>query len=112
MNWNRESMTNAHKYRLTSDAQSDLIEIRRFTLAQWGSGQSTKYLSELRQIIRLLSETPKMGKQRPEIGMEVFCFPYSSHVIYYRCHDKLLVVFGVLHKSMVPISHLEDRKMR
>ena len=111
MNWNRESMTNEHKYRLTSDAQSDLIEIRRFTLAQWGSGQSTKYLSELHQIIRLLSATPKMGKQRPEIGMEVFSFPYSSHVIYYLCHNKQLVVFGVLHKCMVPISHMEDRKM-
>jgi toxin ParE1/3/4 len=111
MNWNRESMTDAYKYRLTPDAQSDLIEIRRFTLAQWGNKQSTKYLSELRQIIRLLSATPKMGKQRPKLGLEVFSFPYSSHVIYYRCHGKQLVVFAVLHKSMVPISHLEDRKM-
>lgn len=111
MNWNRESMTNAHKYRLTSDAQSDLIEIRRFTLAQWGSGQSIKYLSELRQFIRLLSETPKLGKQRLKVGKGVFSFPYSSHVIYYRCHEKQLVVFGVLHKSMVPTSHLEDREM-
>ena len=110
MNWYRESMTDAQTYRLTPDAQSDLIEIRRFTLNQWGSKQSTKYLSELHQIIRLLSETPKMGQQRPEIGLEVFSFPHSSHVIYYRCHDKQLVVFGVLHKNMVPTSHLEDRQ--
>ncbi|WP_387466701.1 type II toxin-antitoxin system RelE/ParE family toxin [Photorhabdus sp. RM323S] len=34
---------------LTPDAQSDLIEIRRFTLQQWGPAQSLKYISELRK---------------------------------------------------------------
>ena len=94
-------------YRLTPDAQSDLAEIRRFTLAQWGSKQSKKYLSELRQVLRLLSETPKMGRQRPKLGLDVFSFPHSSHVIYYQQTGKQLVVFAVLHKSMVPRSHLE-----
>ena len=45
-------------YRLTSDAQSDLIEIRRFTVKQWGAAQSQKYVSELRQTIHLLASTP------------------------------------------------------
>jgi toxin ParE1/3/4 len=104
-------MTDAHNYRLTPDAQSDLIEIRRFTFAQWGSKQSKKYLSELRQVIRLLSDTPKLGKRRPKLGLDVFSFPHASHVIYYQCHGHQLVVFAVLHKSMVPVSHLEDREI-
>ena len=98
-------------YRFTPDAQSDLVEIRRFTLAQWGSEQSKKYLSELRQVIRLLSETPKMGRLRPKLGLDVFSFPHSSHVIYYQYNFKQLVVFAVLHKSMVPGSHLDDREI-
>ena len=102
-------MTNAYHYRLTPDAQSDLIEIRRYTLAQWGGRQSKKYLSELRQIMSLLSETPKIGKQQPKLGLGFSSFPCSSHVIYYHRHGKQLVVFAILHKSMVPISHLEDR---
>jgi len=109
MNWKRENMTNAFQYRLTPDARSDLIQIRRYTLAQWGSEQSKKYLSELRQVINLLSETPKMGTQRSELSAEVFSFPHSSHVIYYHYHEKQLVVFAVLHKRMVPMTHLEDR---
>jgi len=104
-------MTDVHHYRLTPDAQTDLVEIRRFTLAQWGSEQSKKYLSELRQVIRLLSETPNMGRQRQKLGLNVFSFPHSSHVIYYLQHGKQLVVFAVLHKSMVPGSHLEDREI-
>ena len=101
-------MTNAH-YRLTADAQSDLIEIRRYTRVQWGGEQSKKYLSELRQIMSLLSETPKMGMQRSELGAGIFSFPHSRHVIYYQCPGKQLIVFAILHKSMLPMAHLEDR---
>lgn len=103
-------MTDAHHYRLTPDAQSDLIEIRCYTLVQWGSVQSKKYLSELRQIMSLLSETPKMGTQRSELGAEIFSFPHSRHIIYYHCLGEQLIVFGILHKSMLPMAHLENRE--
>lgn len=98
-------------YRLTPDAQSDLIEIRRFTVQQWGSAQSQKYLSELRKTIHLLAETPSLGKVRPEIGANVLSFPHVSHVIYYVVHEQQLVVFGVLHKRMVPLNHLVEREV-
>lgn len=96
-------------YRLTPDAQSDLVEIRRYTLKQWGSSQSQKYLSEIRQTIRLLAETPTLGKQRPDVASGVFSFPYVSHVIYYVIPAHQLIAFGVLHKRMVPHNHLENR---
>jgi toxin ParE1/3/4 len=96
-------------YRLTRDAQTDLIEIRRYTLKQWGVEQSKKYLLELRQTIKVLSATPAIGKQRHKVGNNVFSFPHVSHVIYYIIDKKQLVVFGVLHKSMIPLLHLDDR---
>jgi len=99
------------KYRLTPDAQSDLIEIRRFTTKKWGTAQSKKYTSELRQIIRLLAETPSLGMAKPDVGPGVLSFPHASHVIYYILHKKQLVVFGVLHQRMVPLSHLAERKV-
>ena len=103
-------MTSTPRYRLTSDALSDLIEIRRFTLKQWGINQSQKYLSELRKAILALAKTPAIGKKRLEVGQNVFSFPYVSHVIYYTLDDQQqLVVFAVLHKSMVPFLHLDDR---
>lgn len=96
-------------YSLTRDAQKDLIEIRRYTLKQWGVEQSKKYLLEIRQTIKALSETPAIGKQRHEVGNNVFSFPHVSHVIYYIIDKNQLVVFGVLHKSMVPLLQLDDR---
>ena len=98
-------------YRLTPDAQSDLIEIRRFTVKQWGTAQSKKYLSELRQTIQLLADNASLGKTRPEISEEVFSFPHGSHVIYYVIHERQLVVFGVLHKRMVPMNQLDGREV-
>ncbi len=98
-------------FRLTPDAESDLIEIRRFTIQQWDSIQSKKYLSELRQTLRLLAETPSIGKSRPDVGLDVLSFPYVTHVIYYVVYDQELVVFGVLNKRMVPLNHLAGRKI-
>jgi toxin ParE1/3/4 len=98
-------------YRLTPDAQSDLIEIRRYTVQQWGPTQSQKYLSELRKTMRLLADTPSLGKSRPAMGGDVLSFPHVSHVIYYVVHEQQLVVFGVLHKRMVPNNHLVGREV-
>ena len=109
MSWNPGNMISITAYRLTPDAQADLIEIRRYTLNQWGKDQSQKYLSELRQTIQLLSETPTIGKQRHEVGADVFSFPHASHVIYYTLYEQQVVVFAVRHKNMVPFIHLDDR---
>ncbi|MCG3461094.1 type II toxin-antitoxin system RelE/ParE family toxin [Xenorhabdus bovienii] len=98
-------------YHVTPDTQSDLIKIRRFTVQQWGLAQSQKYLSELRKTISLLAETPSLGKSKPEVGANVLSFPHVSHVIYYVVHKRQLLVFGVLHKSMVPLDHLVKREM-
>ena len=96
-------------YRLTPDARSDLIKIRQFTIEQWGVAQSRKYLAELRVTIQLLAETPALGKGWPDVGPDVFSFPQGSHVIYYLVHGQQIIVFGVLHKRMVPLNHLAER---
>lgn len=96
-------------YTLTKKAQSDLIEIHQFTVQKWGPVKAKKYLVELRKTIQLLFEKPALGKLRPEIGTNVLSFPYVSHVIYYVSYERKCVVFGVLHKRMVPLNHLGHR---
>jgi len=98
-------------YRLTSDAQQDLIKIRQYTLTQWGSQQSVKYLTELQYTIQLVAEAPEMGKKRPDISVDTLSFPHASHIIYYLVENDSLVIFAVLHKGMAPNIHLEDRSV-
>ena len=97
-------------FRLTPDAQSDLLDIRRFTVSQWGAAQAQRYLAELRRAMQLLAETPSLGKARPDVGPNVSSFPHASHVIYYIIRGQQLVVFAVLHKRMVPTLHISDRE--
>ena len=100
----------APTYRLTPDAQADLIEIRQYTIQQWGIDQARKYLSELRRTMYLLAEAPTLGKSRPEVGTNVLSFPHVSHVVYYMVHEQQIVIFAVLHKRMVPMKHLIERR--
>jgi len=98
-------------FRLTPDARSDLLDIRRFTVSQWGAVQAQRYLDEFRRAMQLLAETPSLGKVRPDAGPTVSSFPHASHVIYYIVHEQQLVVFAVLHKRMVPARHLSEREI-
>lgn len=98
-------------FRLTTDAQSDLLDIRRFTLNRWGDAQSKSYLTDLRNTVKILAESPAIGRKRPDVGDGVYSFPHASHIIYYLMHDQFLVVFGVLHKHMVPSKHLDERSL-
>ena len=104
-------MTQAPSYQLTPDAQADLIGIRRFTLEKWGNAQSITYLSKLRQTFALLDNGPGLGTLKPELGRNIVCFPCASHVTYYVLDERNLIIFAVLHKSLVPDSHLEHRKL-
>lgn len=96
-------------FRLTPDAQSDLLDIRRFTISQWGATQAQR---ELRRSIQRLAQTPSLGKARPDMGPNVSSFPHlASHVIYYIVYEQQLVVFAVFHKRMVPARHLSEREI-
>lgn len=97
------------RFRLSSDAQTDLINIRQYTMRNWGSKQSEKYVTELQQIIKLLSDSPEMGKKRLDISIDTLSFPHASHVIYYCVENDYILVFTVLHKSRVPNNHLANR---
>lgn len=98
-------------FRLTPDAKSDLVRIRHYTIRQWGDRQAKNYLSGLRKTIRILAGSPLLGQSRPDVGVDVLSFPHASHVIYYIVHKQQLVVFAILHKRIVPLNHLSERKI-
>ena len=97
------------RFHLTIDAKSDLLEIRSYTIENWGYLQSEKYLAELYNTIVTLSENPLIGLERPDVSSNTFSFSHVSHVIYYQSHGRKIIIFAVLHKGMVPHLHLEHR---
>lgn len=99
-----------NRYQLTSEAKQDLIQIRRFTVKQWGSMQSRIYLEELKKIMELISEMPLMGKNcADDLGKDIYRFLYGSHAIYYVTTPNQIIVIAILHQSMVLENHLGNR---
>lgn len=95
------------RYLLSSAAQTDLINIGQYTVQKWDGNQAKKYLAEIRQVLLMLCEMPKVGKHRPDVKEGVYSFTHESHTIYYMLTSSELIVIGILHKSSVPLNHLE-----
>ena len=98
------------RYKFTLQAQQDLMQIRRFTLKQWGSKQSRMHLEDLKKTVVLISEMPLIGRHCVEdLGKDIYRFLYSSHAIYYLVMPDLIIIIAILHQSMVPEHTLESR---
>lgn len=96
-------------FRITEDAKEDLLGIRQYTLENWGTDQSRKYLENISQKLLVLSKNPLLGIAREDFGENIYSFPHGSHLMYYTIAQDQLVLFAVLHTSMVPLKHLEGR---
>lgn len=95
------------KWRLVEEAQADIGNIRSFTKQQWGTVQSTQYLRDIRKKIELLAQNPDIGIDRSEeLSKGMRSAFVGSHAIYYKCDSKTLIVYAILHQSMIPSAHL------
>ena len=100
------------QWRLTGKAKRDLIDIRRFTLEQWGIQKAEDYLNNLYEKIQLAAEHPAIGIDRSKslnLGYEIRSIFCVSHVIYYAVSEEYISVVAVLHQRMVPKKHLQSR---
>ncbi|MFA0317782.1 type II toxin-antitoxin system RelE/ParE family toxin [Vibrio cyclitrophicus] len=95
-------------YKLSSSAQSDLIEIRRYTLERWGQAQWSTYFSELKQSMELLANNKLLGIEVSEVGQNYFRFPLKRHVIYYIQKQEHIIITAVLSKHMSPAKHFSQ----
>ena len=96
---------NKHKFVLTADAKSDLINIRQYTLAKWGKAQWLLYKNTLLNSLQNLAENPQLGQNIVEISASAFYFPLKNHVIYYLQRSDDIVVVGIISTAMSPAKH-------
>jgi len=84
---------------LAAAAYTDLEDVERYTLVTWGEQQRVRYITGLFAQFEQLSDNPRLGRPRPELGDGVISMPYERHVIFYelfggRCH-----ILRVLHHA-------------
>lgn len=86
-------------YLLSESAQQDIISIRDYTMQIWGKEQTSKYLTQLKQRLEWLAESPALGQKRDEIKEGYISFPEGRHVIFYRYAEGGIEVMGIVHQS-------------
>jgi len=88
-------------YKVTKKARSDLIEIGRFTIKEWGVSQRNSYLKELDHCFSRLARNPELGMACDFVARGYRKFPQGSHLIFYKQNSEGIVeIIRVLHKAM------------
>jgi len=70
-------------FRLTEQAENDIIEIAEMGLRQFGPAQARCYHEELYAIFDLIAANPRMARERHEISPPVRIHPFKAHLIVY-----------------------------
>lgn len=92
-------------YKLSNLAVEDFIVIYEYTLLNFGVIQADQYTDHLESTFHLLSSSPLMGYECPEIGDGVRRHDHQRHAIFYRPREHDIFVIRILHQQMHPMKH-------
>lgn len=93
-------------YKLSKQAERDLIAIWDYTIEQWGEAQADSYLQAMQAAIRLLVDNPDLGLSRESLRSGYRSYCHGKHVIFYRPYSYGVRVIRVLHQRMECERHL------
>ena len=81
-------------YRLTSEAEDDIIAIAKMGVRLFGERQANRYNEDLFALFDLISANPRMARARDEVSPPVRIFPFKAHLIVYLVdeNDDVLIV--------------------
>lgn len=97
---------NKVRFSLRGHARSDITQIRKFTIKNWGKSHWEIYKKSLYKKLQTLANNPDIGTSIDEISSNSYRFPLKDHVIYYLKKDDSIIIVGVLSASMSPEKHL------
>lgn len=71
-------------FHLTEKAKADLIQIARYTKAQWGKEQRNTYLKLIDEAFHSLTAMPQKGRTCDHIRPGYRKYGIGKHLIFYR----------------------------
>lgn len=106
----RPSPTPMPSYKLTPDAESDLLGIAKYTIKTWGVKQALRYEAALERCFSSLGQgsarTSTPLPHRPELS----CCRCQHHYVF-ALHEEgnPPVILAVLHENMDLVARLRER---
>ncbi len=84
-------------YETTRQADQDIIDIYARSVAGFGVDQAECYHRGMVSVFELLSENPRLARERPEFDPPVRLHPYQAHMIAYTAQDGGILIIRILH---------------
>ncbi|MFQ5444170.1 MAG: type II toxin-antitoxin system RelE/ParE family toxin [Nitrospinales bacterium] len=97
-------------YELTAEADSDLEDIARYTIREWGTKQAAQYAGKLERCFEKIARKEAVFRSFSEKLPEASVTRCEHHYIFYlHPEGKRPVIFAVLHERMDLLARLKDR---
>jgi len=91
---------------LSRRAQSDLDDIRDYSVEHFGFERAIRYLDAIEAGFRRIVDHPKIGESRLDLADTVRSLPSGEHRVYYWVGSDTILILRVLHKAMDAVRHL------
>lgn len=89
-------------FRFSRRAESDLVEIIRYTLNRWGEDQAIRYIDGLEACCEQLACNPALGRVCDDIRADLRRMEHGRHVVFYRQEPGGVLISRILHQRMLP----------
>ena len=93
-------------YRLTSDAENDLIDIYLYTVETFWIAQADAYEEAFTNTFELIAGNPYIGRNISDIRPGLRRFVRQSHILYYRTDGVDVTILRILGAAQDPLRHL------
>lgn len=93
-------------YKLSVKAKKDLSNIIKYSIDEFGTVQTDKYLFQLKSALEKLVDFPLMGRNLSYLRANLYCYTVQSHIIFYQKRKQDIFVVRILHKKMDPQRYL------
>ena len=87
------------RYRLSKDAESDLIEIARYIAGNASLETAERELTHIIETIIQIASHPSVGRPEVRYGRGILSFPSRKYKIYYRKRIQGILVLHIFHAA-------------
>ncbi|MBB3979877.1 toxin ParE1/3/4 [Rhizobium azooxidifex] len=85
-------------FKVSVEAEEDIIAIAEQGVRMFGAGQAKRYHDELFAVFDLIAVNPRIARERNEIDPPIRIHPFKAHLIVYRIEDdETIFVIRICH---------------
>lgn len=97
---------------LTERALSDLNEIDRYSVKEWGRKTADQYLAEFSAALDRLRENSEILRLEPDFAPGLYFYRVKKHCLVCDYHGTTIIVLTIIHTSMDLPSRLSELEPR